>query len=170
MRVGVAAAQLGGDLLLVARVAEGEQEADGDRLGVDGRQGPEVERRDDALRPHPLVDADAAVEGDERVGVVHLRAVQARPGLAAELQQVLEAGGRHERGARAAALEQRVRGHRRAVREALELAGPDRLRGGDDGLLLRLGRRHLRDREAVALDEHRVGEGAADVDAEPAQV
>ena len=50
MRIGVAAAQLARDGLLVGRVTEGEQQADGDRLGVERRQRLEVERLDLTVR------------------------------------------------------------------------------------------------------------------------
>src|SRR6266568_2387147 len=42
------------------------------------------------------------------------------------MQEMLEAGVRHERGSRALALEQRVRRHRRPVRESLHMLRADR--------------------------------------------
>ena len=91
VRVGVPSAELGRDLALVAVVAEGEEEADGDRLGVELGQRREVERLQLALRPDPAADADAALERHERLGVLRARPVEVRPGLAAEVEEVLEA-------------------------------------------------------------------------------
>ena len=54
-RAGQAAPQLVRDRLLVARVAEREEQADGDRLRVDCGQRVEVERPQHAVRPDPLV-------------------------------------------------------------------------------------------------------------------
>ena len=81
---------------------------------------------------------------------------------------MLEARGRHERGARALALEQRIRRDGRPVREALDRPGSDRPRGRDHGLLLPRGRRHLGGRHASVLDEDCVRERSADVDAQNA--
>ena len=94
------------------------------------------------------------------------RAVEVRARLPAQVQQMLEAGRRHERRARALPLEQGVRRHGRAVREALDVAGAGRPRGGDDRLLLPRGRQHLGRAELAAVEHDGIGEGAADVDAE----
>ena len=94
--------------------------------------------------------------------------VQMRAGLPAQVEQMLEAGSRHERGARALALEQRIRRDGRPVREALDRPGSDSPRGREHGLLLARGRRHLGGRHASVLDEDCVRERSADVDAQNA--
>ena len=110
--------------MLVRRVAEREQEADGDRLRIDVAERREVERGDDALRPHPFADGVALLERDERLGVVDVEPVEVRPVLASQVQQVLEALGGDERRARSRPLEQRVRRDRRAVGEPLDIRAP----------------------------------------------
>ena len=168
-RPGQAAPQLLGDLALVARVAEREEEADGDGLGVDLGQRLEVERPQHALRPDPLVDSKAALQRNERLGMVLAEPVQVRPRLPAQVEQVLEPVGRDEGRARALALEQRVRGDGRPVREALEArrrrprgrrrapTPPGAPRSATFAVVI-----------AAVLDEDGVREGAADVDAENA--
>ena len=98
--------------------------------------------------------------------MIDARPVEIGAGLAAQVEQVLEARGRHERGRRAAPLEQRVRRDRRPVREAVDLVCPDELGRREHGLLLSLRGRHLRRAHDSVGDENRVGEGAADVDSE----
>ena len=56
--------------------------------------------------------------------MLRARPVEVRPRLPAEMQDVLEALVRDERRPRAAALEQRVRRDRRAVREAIDPSAP----------------------------------------------
>ena len=73
VRVGTASPQLRGDGPLVRRVTEGEQKADGDRLGVDRGQARQVERRDDAFGAHALAHADAPLQRDEGLGMVESR-------------------------------------------------------------------------------------------------
>ena len=92
--------------------------------------------------------------------------VEVRAILAAQVEHVLEALGRHERRPRAAPLQQRVRRDRRPVREPLELAGTDCGRRGEHRLLLVARRRHLRRPQLVAIEQDGVGEGAAHVDAQ----
>ena len=93
-----------------------------------------------------------------------------RPVLAADLQHVAEAVGGHERGARAAPLEQRVRGHGHAVgegaataprrpRPAARASTPSDWSRGVDG--------HLGGHEPAVDERDEVGEGAPDVDPEP---
>src|SRR4051794_5326574 len=88
-----------------------------------------------------------------------------RAGLAAHVEEVLEALVRDERRPRALALEQRVRRHRRAVHEALDLTA-HRRGGGERRLLLPRRGRHLRRPDPAVLDQHGVRERPADVDAE----
>ena len=102
------------------------------------------------------------------------RPVELGAGLAAELDDVGEAGGRDQRGAGAAALEQGVRCDGHPVGEAADVgslgAGP--VEHGVDGrhhAVGLVGRRRRRlgcEQLAVAGEDHRVGEGAADVDPE----
>ncbi len=167
MRVRVPPSQLRDDGLLVRGVAEGEEQADGDRLGIaQVGQRVELERRELAVRADPAANAERALERHERVGMPGAEPVEVRAILAAEMEYVLEAVGRHERRPRAAPLQQRVRRDRRPVREPLELAGADRGRRGEHRLLLVAGRRHLRRPQLVAIEQDGVGEGAAHVDAQ----
>ena len=170
MRLRVPPALLGGDRPLVRRVPESEEQADGDRLGVDVGERLERERGDDPVGPDPLAHADAALERDERLRLVDLEAVEMSAVLAAQIEEVLEPLGRHERGARALPLEQGVRGHGRAVGEPLDprvTRGLQHEPGGlDDGLLLRGVGRHFRGVEQSVGEQHGVRERPADVDAE----
>ena len=167
---GQAASQLRGELTLVARVTEREEEADGDGLGLDLAQGLEVERAKHPLRTDPLGDSEAALQRHQRLGVVLAEPIEMRSRLPAEVEEVLEPLCRDEGRPRALALEQRVRGDGRPVREALEVAGADRAGRGEHGLLLARGGRHLRGRDPALVDEDGVSEGAADIDAENAHV
>ena len=96
----------------------------------------EVERHELAVRAHATRDPDAPLERDERLRVVRARAVEVRPLLPPQVQEVLEALGRDEGGASAAPLEQRVRGDGRAVREAVDGGGSDGGSRREDRLLL----------------------------------
>jgi hypothetical protein len=157
---------LRGDGALVARIPEGEQQADRDRLGVELGEGAKVEWLDDAIRPHPLADAEAVLDRHERLGMVLAEPVEVRPVLAPQVQEVLEACRRDERRPRALPLQQRVGRDRRPVRESLELITADRGRCGQHRLFLALRGSHLGRPEIAVRDEHRVGEGAADIHAE----
>ncbi len=129
MRVGVPAAQLRHDRALVRGVAEGEEQADRDRLGiVQIRQGGEVERLQLAVGPDPAAHSDRTLERHERLRMPSTEPVEVRAILPPQVEDVLEALGCDERGAGAAPLEQRVRRDRRPVREALEPARADRHR------------------------------------------
>ena len=92
--------------------------------------------------------------------------VEVRAVLPAEMKQMLEAGRGDERRSGALPLEQSVRRDRRPVREALDIHRADGGRRGEHGLLLLGSGRHLRGHEALAVEQHRVGERPADVDAE----
>ena len=166
MGAGMAAAQLRGDGALVTRVLEGEEQADGDRLGVELRQRGQIEGGDDPFGPDPLGDAVTALERDERLGLGVAEPVEMRARLPAQVEDMLEPGRADEGGARTLPLQQGVRRHRRPVGEPLDLVGSDRTRRGEHRLLLARRRRHLCRRQATVRDENGVGEGAADVDAE----
>ncbi len=142
-RPGQPAPQFGGDLALVARVAEREEQADGDRLGVDLGQGVKVEAAEHAIRPDALGNSDAALERDERLGVLLAEPVEVSARLAPQVQDVLEPFGRDEGGARALPLEQGVRGHCRPVREPIELGHAESAGRGEHGLFLAGGGRDL---------------------------
>ena len=86
--------------------------------------------------------------------------------LPPQVQQMLEAGVRDERGARALALEQRVRRDRRPVREALDASAPTaRAAATTDSSCLRRGR-HLRGANLAVAEEDGIGERSTYVDAE----
>ena len=104
----------------------------------------EVERLELTRRPDPPAHAVTALERHERLGPVGAGPVQVRTRLAPQVQQVLEAGVRDERRARALAFEQRVRRDRRPVREALDVRGAGRTRGCEHRLLLSRRGQHLR--------------------------
>ena len=95
-----------------------------------------------AVRPHPLAHGEPQLARHERRRAVRGQVVERGAVLAADLDHVAEALGRHERGAGAAPLEQRVRRHGRPVREHVHLADarpperrrdPERLEPGTDG-------------------------------------
>ena len=172
MHAGMAPPQLGGDRLLVRGVAEREQEAHGDRLRLpDVGQRAEIERLELALGPEPAAHAVAALERHERLGMLGAKPVEVRARLAPEVEEMLEAGVPDVRDPGAAPLEERVRGDGRPMREARQPgARPHRARGGEHRLLLPRGGRHLGRPDPPLLDEHRVGERAADVDAQDRHV
>jgi hypothetical protein len=166
VRLRVPPPQLLCDGALVGRVAEGEEQRDSDRVGLDLGQRLERERLELTVGSDPPAHSDAALERDERRRMVRAGPVQVRARLAAQVEDVLEAVVRDERGARAAALEERVRSDGGAVREALDVRRADRRRRGDDGLLLPSGGRDLGGADLSVGDEHGVREGSPDVDPE----
>ena len=126
---GMAPPQLRRDRLLVRRIAEREQQADGDRLRVaEVGKRVELERLELALRPEPAAHAVAALERHERLGMLGAEAVEMGARLPAQVEEVLEARVADVRGARAAPLEERVRGDGRPVREARRAPRPRRPR------------------------------------------
>ena len=166
---------------LVGGVGVGVQQRYGDGLGPragdllhEGAGGACGERLQRAIGPHPLGCAEAQRGGHQRRGCCLAEPVEMRAGLAGELDDVGEAGSGDQRGARGGALEHGVGGHRHTVGEALDIARAragarehqlygcehaDRLVGWRGG--------HLGGVDGdVAVDEHGVGEGAADVDAQ----
>ena len=126
------------------------------------------ERQDDlARRTDALGHLEAVLARHQRLGMIGLQVVDLGPGLAADLEQVLEALGGDERDLAAAPLDQRVGRDRRAVGEKREAASgrkraqpfQDRARGivgrGGDLVRARLAGR--------VVHQEEVGEGAADV-------
>jgi hypothetical protein len=170
-----------GDRPLVAGVCVGVQQDDRDRLRLergDGlrQRGRVVERAQHAVRAGALGCGHAQGRRHERRRSRRAQAVEVGTRLAAELDEIGEALGRDEHGARAATLEQRVRCDGHAVGEDLDVAGrrAGALEHGldrrHDTLGLVVGRRRrLRGQQPSTGGEHRVGEGPADVDAEQHQ-
>ena len=164
-------AQLGGDGALVARVAEREEEADGDRLGVDLAQRLEIERPEHSFRTDPLGDAEAALQRHQRLGMVRHRAGR----------DALASAGGDGGGARIPRFATKaVRAPLRSssafvatvvpcVKRSTSL-GADRAGRGEHGLLLARRGRHLRRRDPALVDEDGVRESAAYVDAENAHL
>ena len=168
------------DRTLVGGVAVGEQQADRDRLGArapglvdDARELVLGQLLDDAVGPDPLGSAEAHPLGDQRGRLRRAEVVEAGPVLAPDVEEVGEPTGGDERGPRAALGQQRVGAHGHAVREDLDLgrlgagALERRLDRGEDPPGLVLGRRRrLRRVQRPPVEDHRVGEGPADVDPE----
>ena len=180
VRPGQALAQQLADPALVLGMAIGVQQHDGDRLGLARRhllgeraRGVLVERAQRPVGAHALGRPEAQLGRDERRGVRGAQPVEVGARLAAQLDHVGEARGGDQRGARAAALEQGVRGDGHPVREDLHLArvtARERQRGIDRahhalGLVVRR-RGHLRGDDPPVDRERRVGERPADVDAQ----
>src|SRR3989304_1403235 len=84
----------------------------------------------------PPAPGGTAREGNERLRVRLAQPVEVGAGLPAEVEEVLEAGRRDERGAGALALEERVRRDRRPVREASAPLAAHGACGLDDRVLL----------------------------------
>ncbi len=166
--VGMPATKLGRDRLLVPPVPKREEETDGDRLRVQLRQRCEIERLQLAVPPDATAYADRAFERDERLRMLRAGPVEMGAGLASQVEDVLEARRAHEGGPRAAPFEQRVRGDRGPVREAIHRLRADLPSGCQHRLLLMLSRGHLRRSHLAVRDEYGVGEGPADVDPERA--
>ena len=183
MDAGQLAAQALGQRPLVPGVEVGEEQADRDRLAAARAHllgqplGLAVgQRLDLALGPDPPGRLEAQLGLDQRRRLGGAEPVELGPLLAADLEQVGEALGRDQRGAGAAFLEQGVGADRHPVGEGLDRgrlgAGPPQhlFDRADHAQRLVLGRRRqLRRVQLLAVEEHGVGEGAADVDAEQHQ-
>src|SRR5439155_23499138 len=166
--------ELRGEGPLVRSLAERKQDAHGDSLDVAhvGKRA-EVERLELALRPKPAAHAVTALERYERLRVLGTEAVEVSARLPPQVKEMLEAGIADVRDPGAAPLEERVRGDGRPVREPREprtRARADGTRGREHRLLLPGRGRHLGRPDPSLLDEHSVGEGAADVDAQDRHV
>ena len=163
----------------VLGVGVGVEEGDGHALGVaspylgsDIAHRGLVDGRLDTLGGRPFGHLVATLGRDQRRGPGRARVVQFGAGLPADVEDVREPLGRHERGGSACTLQQRVDGDGRRVAEAVDGArldsgavagGPD---PADDPLGGPVGGRDLRRREGAVRDEDHVGEGAPHVDAQ----
>ena len=156
------------------------EEADGDRLdALLAQPGGElaalgvVERTHDrAVGRNALVQLEAEVPLDERRRLAPEEVVHVRDPEPAQLEHVAEAGGGDEGGQAAAPLEHGVRRDRRPVDD---FGDRSCVRGGESADRLHdravvAGRRReqlAQNDAAVGAVEDHVGEGAADVDADP---
>ncbi len=159
-------------LVLVVQV--GEQQADGHRLGtgvsyslgqLDQRAGGQ---RLNHLAPRiqALRHLEAQLLGDEGHHRVRLEGIQIPSGPAAEGQEIGKAGRGNERRSRALAFEQGVRRHGRAVDNRPILVRARGLQGLQHrpGWVVRSGQA-LGDLPAIGAQEHQIGIGATDVNA-----
>ena len=168
---------------LVRRVDVGVQEADGDRRDPVPAETPDglaqaglVERHEHlAVEGHPLGHLPDPRAGDQRGGLLDEEIVELVALLPADDQDVAEAPGRQEGDVPALSLDDDVRAERGPV-HGLDEVGPAEPRAGDqlaEPLHARPGR-VVRRREALAGEEapvvgleREVGEGPADVEADP---
>ena len=157
-------------------VQEPEQQAHRHGVGIrfpqhvdDALDLPVLQRNDHAVRAHALPHREPKLSRDELRWTIPGQVVERGPVLAPDLDDVAEAIRGDERGPRATAFEERVRGDRRAVREVLDVGAeeagpfqrPDHALGLVAGSGRDLGRYH-----AIPHDGDEIGEGAADVDAQ----
>jgi hypothetical protein len=137
-------------------------------------RGVGVERAQRAVGPGALWHGEAQLGGHERRGGGLAQAVEVRPVLAGELDDVCEAVGGEQRGARGGALEQRVGGDGHAVGEARDVtrvrdAVREHLAHGvehGEGLIGGRGGDLGGVDAAARVEQDGVGEGAADVHAQ----
>ena len=165
-------------LPLVLRVREREEKADRDRLDSSAGEGmrcsldvARLERLEHlTLRADPAARLAAQLARHQRVGFRAPQVVESRALLRPDLDDVAEAGGREQADARGTALDERVRGDRRAVHEVADRRGvnTERVDRGDETgcQVVRLGP-DLRDRQPPPpIHADGVRERAADVDAD----
>ena len=168
---------------LVRRVAIGVQEADGDRLHAvgDERAGRArdrllVERGDDrAVARHALGNLEAAAARNERGREGKEQVIDVVALLDAQLEHVAHAHGGEQAERRAAPFDQRIGDERRSVDDLVHLVETDFLRfgqlgksgeGSDGGI--RGGQVLVQADAAVArVEQHEVGECAADINPDP---
>jgi hypothetical protein len=157
---------------------EPEEQAHSDRVNprrgdrIDGRrQTLGIQGSDDPARAHPFPDHESQVARHQRRRPVPGEVVERGAVLPADLDQIPETLGGDQRSAAAPSLQQRVRGHRRAVRENPYPVGilGQRQPPIEHGRrrVPRRGR-HFRGADAAgAVDRDHVGERAAHVDTQP---
>src|SRR6267143_1460413 len=126
------------------------------------------ERVDGAVGSHALPGADHVPAGHEWLGMMPGEIVQRRAVLAAQPQEVLKAGRRHQHDARTAALEQRVGRDGRAMNQDIDALCPERLQGPQQpqGGVLRRAPYFADLENAIGPDCDEIGERPADVDAD----
>ena len=167
----------------MGRVRIGVDEADRDGLDLFSEQsshrllriGARQRAYDLARRVHPLVHHHPQVALHQRRRLLPREVVEPRHPQVAQLQHVAEALAGDEPHPRAGQLQDRVRRHRGAVHDLGDLARrhamPDehRLEPFDDGerIVIDARRDLLRDDPPAVVEQHDVGERAADVDADP---
>ncbi len=169
---------------LVGRIAVGVDEADhepldalrGQPVGGRGHGGLVQRGIDPAVGPEALRDLSDARAGDQRLGTAAVEIERVRQAETLDLEDVPEPLGHQEAEPRAGALDQRVHRDRGAVDHHVDRAGIDALltREAVEAVLdgpgeVRRRRRHLQAGDVVGLRvvEREIGEGSADVDAEP---
>ena len=127
-----------------------------------------------AVHVHALRHREAQLARHQRLRLDDVDVVLVEAALVGDLDDVAEAVGGDQRGARALALDDGVGGKRGAVHQHADVGegeacgGQHGARAVDDGRLRRLRRRqHLGDEAALPGQQHDVGEGAADIDRQP---
>ena len=165
------------------RVRVRVQEADRDRLDPLVEQAPDrafgVRRSKRPLHPaggvEPFVDGDPQVTRHEHRRLLPGHVVEPWHAQRADLQDVAEALGRDQAGPGPLTLENGIRGYGRAVTDLRDLgrsepAGPQNLaEAGHDRarIVVDRGRDLLGVQRAVGAQYDDIGEGAADIDADP---
>ncbi len=170
------------DPALVIRIGEAVQQPD--RHGLDLLGSERLDRTGDAgfvernqhltLRIDPLADGQAQPAGNERRRQIDVDVVLLEAVFVADLDHVAEPFGGEKGGSGALALDERIRGERRAMDDHADLAGLDarlgcdRAQSGQHALFrgVRRGQDLPRKPPLADLQRH-VGERAADVDADP---
>ena len=155
-----------------AGIAEREEQADGDRLGVERA----AASRGRAARSSPSGptrprDAEAALERDERLAGARRRAGRgARASCRRRCSRCSNPAVATNAVRAPLPLEQRVRGDVVPCANRSTRRRPTAARRGDDRLLLARRRRHLRGAQRAVVEQDGVRERAADVDAEKGQL
>ena len=168
--------------VLVGRVGVAVEKADGQRLGtgrIEGwKQGVELRlvegNQHFATAVQPFRDREPPPPGNQRPGLDDVDLVLFGPPLRAHLDRVPEPLGGDQRGGRPLALEDRVGRQRRAVNDDVDVARSDARAGqplfqrphAGDGRVVG-GGQDLGGEPPAADLERDVGEGPADVDADP---
>ena len=171
-----------GDVLFVSGIGVRVQEADGQGLDLLGEEAVErslhlgrVERLEHrAVGIDALVDLHAEIALHQRHGLLPREIVELGHSDPPDLEDVAESGGRDKAGPRALELEDRVGGDRGAVQHLGEIASAEAglaeqlAQAVDNGARVVVDARRdlLRVNAAAGVEQHDVGEGAADVDAD----
>ena len=184
---GSSSLRMRSDCELVLGIDVGVQQADRNCLDVGGSDlggdSPDVScvqrRQHSAAGVEPLVDAEAQVPRDERPWLHEAEVVQRRTRPSRNLEDVAESLGRDERRPRRLAFDDRVRGDRCRVNDVFDRvprsAGLDQHALGGAGEPVERSSGVLRDLGDLDLagplvDQRRIRERPADVDAEPDRI